>query len=113
MAMDALPAATLEVIPAKFFFRLTKAGFNLPTTEGDPKQLAKRPATTTRNSIAKEVLHFAAENMLGNQQRALSADQFAAMCLAPASVPADLPYLGTLVGIFNAVALCPLLGETG
>lgn len=111
MAMDTLPAATLKVIPTEFFFRLTKAGFDLPTPESNAKQFADGPSVTPRNSITEEVLRFAAENMFGNNQRALVANQSAMVCLAPARVPADFPDFRSLVIVFDTVSLRPLLGK--
>lgn len=111
--MDALPAATLKVIPTEFLFRLTKAGFDLPAPESNAKQFADGPSVTTGNPIAEEVLRFVAENMLGDDQRALVADQSAMVCLAPAGVPADFPDFRSLVIVFDTVSLRPLLGKAG
>lgn len=109
--MDALPATALEVIPAEFCFCLAEACFDLPATEGNAKQFADRPSVATWNSIAEEVFHLVAKNMLGNDQRALVADQSAMMCLSPTGVPADFPDFWPLVIVFDTVSLCSLFGE--
>src|SRR6056297_3090349 len=113
VAVDAVPSATLEVIPAEFFFGFAKARFDFPASERHPQQLANRQAISTGDSIADEVLHFTSANILGNDQGALRTDHSAVVSLAVDDMPTNFPNLRTFLRVPRAVTLRCLRGQTG
>src|SRR6056297_389152 len=113
MTVHAVPSATLEVIPAEFFFGFAKARFDFPASERHPQQLANRQAISTGDSIADEVLHFTSANILGNDQGALRTDHSAVVSLAVDDMPTNFPNLRTFLRVQRAVTLRCLRGQTG
>ena len=113
VAVDAVPSATLEVIPPQLFFGFAKTGFHFPSPKCDSQQLANRPAITAGNSIADKVLHFTRANILGNDQRALRTDHPAVVSLAIDDVPTNFPNLRTFLRVPRAITLGCLRGQTG
>ena len=111
MTMHADPATTLKVIPAKFFFRFAKARFDFPSSKRDSQQVTKRPATSPRHSVAKEVLDLTGADVDGDDERTNLAQQFAVMRLAIASVPLNVPYFRSLVRVSHAVTLWRLVAK--
>ena len=113
VAMDALPAAALEVVQPEFLLGFPKAVFDIPASEGDAQQIAERPAAASRHAVTQEVLDLVGHDVAGDEQRMLTADQSLAVGSPPAGVPLDFPNVGTVAGVFDAVTLGTLVVKGG
>src|SRR6056297_569512 len=93
VTMDAVPSTALKMIPTQFLFGFAKTRFHLPASERDSQQLANRPAITTGDAVADEVLHFTSANIHRDDQRALRTHQAAVVSLAIDDMPTNFPDL--------------------
>src|SRR6056297_1206931 len=109
VTMDAVPSTALKVIPTQFLFGFAKTRFHLPASERDSQQLANRPAITTGNSIADEVLHFSCAEIFRHDQRTGFADKLSIVRLSITSMPLNVPNLRAFLRISHAVTLWCLI----
>ena len=111
--MDASPTTTFEVIQTKLLLCFSKAVFDRPASEGDAKNLSKRPTVASRNAVGQKVLRFVGQHVASHDQRALFADQLVGMRLSPTSVPTNFPDLTATMSVLDAITLRSLLAKRG
>ena len=109
--MDALPTATLKVIPAEFFLSLTKTDFHDRASECYSQQRPNPPASSPWYPIAEEVFGDTGKHIGGNNQRALPTDELSVMRFAPTDVPANFPDLRPGVFVDDAITLWGLIAK--
>lgn len=111
MSMDALPAATLKVVPAELFFGFTKTDFDDRASECDAQQRPHTPASSPWYPIAEEVFGDTGKHIGGNDQRALPTDELSVMRFTPTDVPANFPDLRPRVFVDHAITLSGLIAK--
>lgn len=111
MSVDALPTATLKMIPAEFFLCLTKTDLHRRAGKGNTQQAANVPAFATWNTVAEEKLDLAAEDIRRHNERALGADKLFRVGLSPTDVPLNLPHLRSTMLVDYSIPLRCLIAK--
>src|SRR5260370_8309144 len=110
MAMDAPPAAHLEVVQSQFRLGLAKTTLHRRPTEGHFQQPAQGDSLFPRHAVGHEIFHFPCEHVAGNDQ-AMPAPGQTMLAFAPKDAPFDLPDFRPLVRVLDAISLPSLISN--